>query len=78
MTTAAPYDIDNPPNGLPLQSKLRARPSVQAQVLRQDGDGVWHVRVLTGDGNTLASQLVALGLGRLATAVAQVSGELVT
>ena len=40
---------------------------MQTQLLHQDADGVWHVRVFTGDGGTLASQLVSLGLGRLAT-----------
>ncbi|XP_043200653.1 uncharacterized protein LOC122369751 isoform X2 [Amphibalanus amphitrite] len=49
------------------ESALRSRQPVQAQVLRQDTDGVWHVRVYTGDGRTLASQLAALGMGRLTT-----------
>ncbi|KAF0298266.1 Tudor domain-containing protein 1 [Amphibalanus amphitrite] len=49
------------------ESALRSRQPVQAQVLRQDTDGVWHVRIYTGDGRTLASQLAALGMGRLTT-----------
>ena len=40
---------------------------VRGQLVRQDGpEGPLHVRVYTADGSPLASQLVAMGLGRLA------------